>query len=110
MELKFKKLEYYVRKTPFPIALTWPHIIYVRKKTKKKKYTKQNIKTKNKTKQKQTKISYHMLHQCTLHAFITLLSKVLEREIIQIKFAVVFDMGQRDDITKSVNVGLHSLV
>ena len=51
-----------------------------------------------------------MLHQCTLHAFITLLSKVLEREIIQIKFAVVFDMGQRDDITKSVNVGLHSLV
>ena len=101
MELKFKKLEYYVRKTPFPIALTWPHIIYVRKKKTKKK---------NKTKQKQTKISYHMLHQCTLHAFITLLSKVLEREIIQIKFAVVFDMGQRDDITKSVNVGLHSLV
>ena len=99
MELKFKKLEYYVRKTPFPTALTWPHIIHDQKKQQKKK-----------KKNKQTKISYHMIHQCTLHAFLTLLSKVLEREIIQIKFAVVFGMGQRDDITKSVNVGLHSFI
>ena len=38
----------------------------------------------------------------------TLLSKVLEREIIQIKLAVVLNIRQRDDITKSVNVGLHA--
>ena len=92
------ELEYYVRKTPFPTALTWPHIIHVQKKQQKKK----------KKTNKQTKISYHMIHQCTLHAFLTLLSKVLEREIIQIKLAVVLDMGQRDDITKLVNVGLHA--
>ena len=84
---------YHVRKTPFPIALTWPHIIYLKKKTNK-----------------QTKITYLTLHQYTFHAFLTLLSKVLEKEIIQIKLAVVLDMRQRDDITKSVNVGLHSLV
>ena len=82
---------YHVRKTLLPIALTWPHIIYLKKKTNK-----------------QTKITYHTLHQYTLRAFLTLLSKVLEREIIQIKLAVVLDMGQRDDITKLVNVGLHA--
>ena len=38
----------------------------------------------------------------------TLLSKVLERKIIQIKLAVMLDMGQRDNIIKSVNVGLHA--
>ena len=92
------ELEYYVRKTPFPTALTWPHIIHVQKKQQKKK----------KKTNKQTKISYHMIHQCTLHAFLTLLSKVLEREIIQIKLAVVLDIGRRDDIIKSVNVGLHA--
>ena len=90
MELKFQKLEYHVRKTPFLTALTQPHIIYLQKKKKKKKN------------------SYHTLHQCTLHAFLTLLSKVLEREITQIKLAVVLDMWQRDDIIKLVNVGLHA--
>ena len=80
-------------------------------KNKNKKKQKQKQK-KQKQKQKQTnkqKITYHTLHyQYTLHAFLTLLSKVLEREIIQIKLAVVLDMGQRDDITKLVNVGLHA--
>ena len=36
MELKFQKLEYHVRKTPFLTALTQPHIIYLPKKKKKK--------------------------------------------------------------------------
>ena len=62
MELKFKKLEYYVRKTPFPIALTWPHIIYVRKKTKKKKIHK--TKHKNK-KQNKTKTNKNLLPHVT---------------------------------------------
>ena len=47
-------------------------------------------------KKKKTKISSHTLHQCTLHAFLTLLSKILERETIQMELAVVLDMGQRD--------------
>ena len=68
------------------------------------------LRSKKKKKKTKTKISYHTLHQCTLHAFLTLLSKVLEREIIQIKLAMVLDMGQRDDITKSINVGLHSFI
>ena len=71
-------------------------------------YSRSKKATKKKKKNKQTKISYHMIHQCTLHAFLTLLSKVLEREIIQIKLAVVLDIGRRDDIIKSVNVGLHA--
>ena len=71
-------------------------------------YSRSKKATKKKKTNKQTKISYHMIHQCTLHAFLTLLSKVLEREIIQIKLAVVLDIGRRDDIIKSVNVGLHA--
>ena len=72
MELKFQKLEYHVRKTPFLTAFTHPHYLPSKKKT--------------------------LTTHCTLHAFLTLLSKVLEREITQIKLAVVLDMWQRPHV------------
>ena len=92
--LEFQKLEYLLCKKNTIPHNTHTATHYLPSKKKKKTKTK-------------TKISYHTLHQSTSHAFLTLLSKVLEKEFIQIKLVVVLDMRQRDDITKSVNVGLH---